>query len=195
MLAIVTGHGTVQPGIVPFSNICLASTWKTAAGMVLAILMTAWSGCATITRGTKEALVIESEPNGAQVRLSSGLTGTTPTSFKIPRKGDLTVTVSKDGYETLTVNVTTQVAGAGAAGMAGNVLLGGVIGAGVDAFSGGMLEHKPNPVKVTLVPTPPAAAMPKANAATAAAPPAEPPKSVTAAAAPGPSADVSPVPK
>lgn len=116
------------------------------------------SGCATITRGTHEALVIETEPSGAQVRLSNGQTGTTPTSFKIKRKGGVVVTVSKDGYEPATVNVTTQVAGAGAAGMAGNVLLGGVIGAGVDAFSGGMLEHKPNPVKVKLVALKPTAA-------------------------------------
>ena len=58
----------------------------------------------------------------------------------------------REGYETAHVNVTTQVAGAGAAGMAGNVLVGGIIGVGIDAYSGGMLEHKPNPVKVTLVP-------------------------------------------
>lgn len=110
------------------------------------------SGCATITRGTKEALVVESFPSGAEVRLSNGMSGTTPSSFKIPRKGDVAVTVSKPGYETVTVNITTQVAKAGAVGMAGNVLIGGVIGAGVDAMSGGMLEHQPNPVKITLVP-------------------------------------------
>lgn len=110
------------------------------------------SGCATITRGTKEVLVVESEPGGAAVQLSNGMTGLTPTSFKIPRKGAVTVTVFKDGYETAVVEVHTQVAGAGAAGMAGNVLIGGLIGAGIDAASGGMLEHKPNPVRVTLVP-------------------------------------------
>lgn len=133
------------------------------------------SSCATITRGTHEALVIETEPSGAQVRLSNGQTGTTPTSFKINRKGDVVVTVSKDGYEPATVNVTTQVAGAGAAGMAGNVLLGGVIGAGVDAFSGGMLEHKPNPVKVILVALKPATP-PAPTPAPAAAPTPESPK-------------------
>lgn len=110
------------------------------------------SGCATITRGTHEALVIESTPNGAEVRLSNGLAGSTPGSFKVRRKGDIDVTIAKPGYETVTVHVTTQVAKAGALGMAGNVLVGGLIGAGVDAMSGGMLEHRPNPVQVTLVP-------------------------------------------
>lgn len=110
-----------------------------------------FTGCATVTRGVHESLVIESDPAGAKVTLSTGETGTTPTSFRIKRKGAVVVTVAKEGYETVVVNVTTQVAGAGAAGMAGNVLVGGIIGAGIDAFSGGMLEHKPNPVKVSMV--------------------------------------------
>jgi hypothetical protein len=111
-----------------------------------------FTGCATVTRGTKEVLVVESEPSGAAVRLSNGMVGTTPTSFKIPRKGKLDVTIIKQGYEPVEVFVNTQVAGAGAAGMAGNVLVGGIIGVGIDSFSGGMLEHKPNPIRVTLVP-------------------------------------------
>jgi len=48
------------------------------------------------------------------------------------------------------------VVGAGAAGMAGNVILGGLIGAAVDAGSGAMKDLKPNPVKVTMVASKPA---------------------------------------
>ena len=142
-------------------TVCISTPHSMRRSLVLlslAVSSVAFCGCATITRGTHEALVIESEPSGAQVRLSTGFTGTTPTSCKISRKGEVFVTISKEGYETVNVNVTTQVAGAGAAGMAGNVLVGGLIGAGVDAFSGGMLEHKPNPVRVTLVPLKPVAA-------------------------------------
>ncbi len=36
--------------------------------------------------------------------------------------------------------------------MAGNVLVGGLIGAGVDAISGATKDLKPNPVNVRLVP-------------------------------------------
>ena len=46
----------------------------------------------------------------------------------------------------------TKVAGSGGAAMAGNVLVGGLIGAGVDASSGAMLDLVPNPMKVTLEP-------------------------------------------
>jgi len=119
-------------------------------GLLLAALVT--SGCATVTRGTKDTLVVESEPSGATVTLSNGMSGKTPTSFKLPRKDALVVTIAKEGYETLTVNVNSQVSGAGAAGMAGNVLIGGVIGAVVDPLSGAMKDLRPNPVKATLVP-------------------------------------------
>jgi hypothetical protein len=46
--------------------------------------------------------------------------------------------------------VATRVAGAGAAGFAGNVLVGGLVGMGVDAATGSTLEHYPNPVSVIL---------------------------------------------
>ena len=45
-----------------------------------------------------------------------------------------------------------QISGGGAAGMAGNVLLGGIIGAGVDAATGATKDLKPNPIDVKLVP-------------------------------------------
>lgn len=121
------------------------------APLMLALAGLFFSGCATVTRGTKDTLVVESDPAGADVRLSTGQVGKTPTSFKLSRGDSLTVTISKEGYETVNVNVTPQIVGAGAAGMAGNVLVGGLIGAGVDAWSGAMKDLKPNPVRVTMV--------------------------------------------
>ncbi|MFC6460494.1 hypothetical protein ACFP76_07905 [Paracoccus aerius] len=46
--------------------------------------------------------------------------------------------------------MTNKVAPGGSAAMAGNVFVGGIIGAGVDADSGAMLDLVPNPVEVTL---------------------------------------------
>jgi hypothetical protein len=50
-----------------------------------------------------------------------------------------------------------KMAKAGAAGVAGNLLLGGFIGAGVDAYNGNgaAMDHKPNPVIVPLRPNAP----------------------------------------
>lgn len=121
------------------------------SSLLLIIVSLFTSGCATITRGSKDVLVVESTPSGADVSLSSGQAGRTPASFKLPRADALVVTISKAGYETVTVNVTPHISGAGGAGMAGNVLLGGLVGAAVDAGTGAMKDLKPNPVQVTLV--------------------------------------------
>lgn len=109
------------------------------------------SGCATITRGTTESLAIQSEPAGARVELSSGQTGITPCSFELKRKNDLKVFLHMEGFEDVTAAVDSKVAGAGATGMAGNVLIGGIIGVGVDAASGATKSLRPNPLHVHLV--------------------------------------------
>lgn len=66
--------------------------------LVAVVVCAATSGCATITRGTNDVLVVNSDP--------------------------------------VEMDVMSQIAGAGAAGMAGNVLLGGLIGASADAATG-----------------------------------------------------------
>jgi hypothetical protein len=54
------------------------------------------------------------------------------------------------------VDVKTRLAGTGAAGFAGNIVAGGVVGMVVDASTGATLEHSPNPVTVILRPLAPA---------------------------------------
>jgi hypothetical protein len=124
------------------------------------------SGCATVTRGTTAPVTINSEPPGALATTSTGLTcPSTPCTFEVARKAEFIVSFSKPGYEPQQVPVATKVAGAGAAGMAGNVLLGGIVGIGVDAATGATLEHYPNPVFVTLQPTVKAAPVARRRAA------------------------------
>jgi hypothetical protein len=108
-------------------------------------------GCASITRGSKDTLVVNSDPNGAKVSLSIGLSGKTPCAFKVSRKGGFVVKIEKEGYETIELQVVGQISGAGSAGMAGNVLIGGIIGIGVDAATGATKDLKPNPIDVKLV--------------------------------------------
>jgi hypothetical protein len=110
------------------------------------------SGCATITRGTTEAWTVETDPVGASVSLSSGENCTTPCTLKKKRKDAFQVTLKKDGYQSVETQVLSQTSGAGAAGMAGNVIIGGLIGIGVDAASGATKDLKPNPLVVKLEP-------------------------------------------
>jgi hypothetical protein len=119
--------------------------------MLLAVGL-ALSGCASVTRGWDNQIQINSNPPEANVRLSNGFGCQTPCTLKISRKEEFTAVISKPGFQTEQVFVKTQLAGAGAAGVAGNILLGGVIGMGVDAASGAALEHCPNPISINLRP-------------------------------------------
>ena len=112
-----------------------------------------FTACATITRGVHDKLSVLSEPSGANVMLSSGERGVTPTKFVKSRRGDnFTVTVSKPGYIPQTVKVKSKGSATGGTAMAGNVVLGGPIGIGVDATSGAYNSLYPNPVSVHLLP-------------------------------------------
>src|SRR5438309_7399579 len=113
-----------------------------------------FTSCATITRGIHDKLTVTSDPSGANVVLSTGERGVTPAKFVKERKTEpFTVTVSKSGYVPQTVKVESKFGGTGGAAMAGNVILGGAIGLGVDAGTGAYNSLYPNPVSVHLVAT------------------------------------------
>lgn len=126
--------------------------------ILLSLLPTALlaGGCATITRGTTANVGFDSKPSGAEVRLSNGLGCVTPCSLVVKRNEEFIATFTKPGFVGQQIEVKTRVAGEGAAGFAGNIIAGGVIGMGVDAATGGALEHVPNPVVVDLEPDRPA---------------------------------------
>lgn len=113
------------------------------------------SACATVTRGSNTAWEVTSSPPGARVETSNGFQcQATPCSIKMPRRSQFVATLTLEGYAPATVTVTNKVATGGGVAMAGNVILGGIIGAGVDAGTGAMLDLTPNPVNVELRPKP-----------------------------------------
>ena len=117
-------------------------------------------GCASVTRGTTENISIATTPAGATAEISGLDIPTacvTPCVVQAKRNADITVAISKEGYEPQVIPLTKEIPGTGAAGFAGNILLGGLVGMGVDAATGAALDHKPNPVTVTLQPLAPAA--------------------------------------
>jgi PEGA domain len=112
------------------------------------------SSCATVIRGTHDKLQVLSAPSGANVTLSTGETGVTPVTFSKLRRDSFQVTLSKKGYVTETVNVESRASSSGVAATAGNVVLGAVIGAAVDAGTGAWNSLYPNPINIQLRPTP-----------------------------------------
>jgi len=123
---------------------------------LLAVVALFSSGCATITRGSTEVLVIDTDPPGAAATLSSGHNCKTPCSIELKRKNNVHVKIEKEGYESVDTDISSQISNAGAAGMAGNVLFGGLIGVGVDAATGATKQLLPNPLKIKLEPKKPA---------------------------------------
>ncbi len=148
-----------------------------AAGLILA-------GCASVTRGTSEPVVFDSEPAGAEMRSVvdypcggpcavrddkvgnaaayipegtrtepiPGPACITPCTVQVARNEGLVVTFSKAGYQPQTVKLDRVISGSGGVGFAGNVIIGGGIGMVTDGITGAATDHKPNPLKVTLVP-------------------------------------------
>lgn len=121
----------------------------------VATLCVVLGGCASVTRGWDEQIAVSSTPAGVNAVVS----GTsypqpcmTPCSIKVKRSDDISIAFEKEGYEPQVVNLTKEIAGTGAAGFAGNILLGGGVGMIVDGVSGAALDHKPNPVIVTMQP-------------------------------------------
>lgn len=123
---------------------------KFVGAMVVALSV---SACGTVTRGTTEEVTFNSAPAGAKVQISTGLVcPATPCTFQISRKQEFVAHFELDGYEPQQIPVKTDISGGGAAGFAGNIILGGVVGMVVDASTGSTMDHSPNPVFAKMVP-------------------------------------------
>lgn len=111
------------------------------------------TACATVTRGTSQDFTVQSTPPGARVTTSNGFEcEATPCTFRMPRKPGFTATISMPGYATQEIQIDSRIGGGGAAGAAGNILIGGGIGLVVDGTSGAMNDLTPNPLVVELQP-------------------------------------------
>ena len=107
------------------------------------------SGCATIVHlGGNEELNVSSEPAGAKVVIDGTERGLTPLATKVERKKDHAVVLTKEGFEENQSRVESHLSW----WVAGNVILGGLVGILVDVLSGGGYTIEPDAVAVTLKP-------------------------------------------
>jgi hypothetical protein len=110
-------------------------------------------GCASITRGTTEDVTVQSEPADAKITTSIGQScPQSPCVVKVARRIPFTAYAEREGYQPGQLYVDTQISSGGAAGMGGNLLIGGIIGVAIDASSGAMFDHFPNPAVIILQP-------------------------------------------
>lgn len=110
-----------------FQSLPIREFGKVSLFLILALTASFMTGCATVTRGTTEQLIVQSELTGATVRPSNGFTGVTPATVTTPRKGELGLSFSRQGYENSEVAVASRLSGTATASLVGNALLGEVI--------------------------------------------------------------------
>jgi len=119
----------------------------------VAALGIALSGCATIIKGSTQSIVINTAPvNGANCLLSSkegNWPVVTPGVVKVDKsKDDITVRCTKPGYQEAMATIPSNFQG----WTLGNLVLGGVIGLGVDASTGALNEY-PHAFTIPMYPT------------------------------------------
>lgn len=106
-----------------------------------------FSGCATIINSSRQDVVIRSVPPGASVFVNDSLYGRTPMTMHMKRKlKTRTVKLSMDGYDNYDDILLRKLDG----WFFGNILIGGLIGMGIDALSGGMYRITPGTINANL---------------------------------------------
>lgn len=112
-------------------------------------------GCATITRGTTQIVAVNTPGvPGAACVLSSSAIGTqtviTPGTINLQKSQEgISVRCTKECYNDGAGVIPSNLEGM----TAGNIILGGVIGLGVDAVSGAMNKYAPE-IQVVMTPIP-----------------------------------------
>lgn len=102
------------------------------------------SGCATVAGGGRDQCVhIDSEPQGAQVRVDGQLRGVTPIDVELSRRQEHQVQLDLEGRPPY---VTTLKPGCNP-WVFGNLLVGGLVGLAVDASTGAVSTLYPKEVK------------------------------------------------
>ena len=105
------------------------------------------SGCATIFDGDTQVVTFDSVPSGAEVYFNGALIGTTPLSTELKRQKNATLTLKKEGYNdrimpmATTMNMT----------FLGNLVTGGAFGTTTDAATGAINKYEPGQYMITLV--------------------------------------------
>ena len=115
---------------------------------LLTALAIGLSSCATIILGSRQSVGISSSPSSAKIFINDEEVGSTPKSVEI-RKSDaksFKVRIELDGYLPYETVLTRKTSG----WIAGNIILGGLIGLAVDFATGGAYILSPEQIQAEL---------------------------------------------
>jgi len=127
----------------------MKKTQQNLLGIVFIALFA--QGCATIMQGSTQQINVSSLPPGATVLVDGGLRFTTPAVLELSRKDAHQIEISLDGYHPEVVDLRPVTSNM----VAGNFIVGGLIGYAVDQSTGGAMRLVPEVVQVNLRPITP----------------------------------------
>jgi len=105
-------------------------------------LMALSTGCGLAINGIHQDVPITSSPGGSRVTVDGVPRGTTPVVVSLSRKHAHAVSVERDGSTPAEAGIVPETS----MWEWGNVIFGGLVGLGIDAWTGGMYELTPNKV-------------------------------------------------
>ena len=106
--------------------------------------------CATVFSGTSQTVAVNSDPQGADVKINGIMRGQTPLSLKLNKKqAPYYVTISKDGYKDAYYTITNK---PGVGWIVLDVVT-GLFELAVDAITGAYYEITPKSINAHLEPS------------------------------------------
>ena len=103
--------------------------------------------CASIIHGTGQDISVNSVPSGAKVMVKGVHMATTPAVIELKRKeSNIILRFEKEGYEPVEIALNRSVDG----WIAGNIILGGLIGLAIDFINGAAYKLSPSEVDAVL---------------------------------------------
>lgn len=116
--------------------------------ILVAPVILAVTGCASIMSGTTQTVSFQSSPEGATVTVNGRIIGKTPISTALKKEKGQTLIFSLDGHKPVTLQLTTSLD----PWFWGNIVLGGFIGSTTDGLNGAVNHYTPSQYYVTLTP-------------------------------------------
>lgn len=120
---------------------------KFGLAALAALALPCLGGCATVINGTSQSYKFQTDPGGAKVATTSGVSCVSPCEMELKRRTDFRADVTREGYKPVYVLVQSRTGGAAV----GNLLLGGLIGGVVDGANGASNHLYPNPLSLRMV--------------------------------------------
>ena len=90
-------RGVTLPVLI--ENVAMRFSRRRSASLLVALVAIHLTACATVLRKEHDTIIVDSDPQGAKIKVDSIPIGKTPMQARVERDGSSIVTVSKKGFK------------------------------------------------------------------------------------------------